>query len=358
MSSSLNPPRSGKDPLRMAVIGCGAATRLYAAPALERLERDGHLRVTRLFDPSTQAVDAVRDCLRSARPATSLEVALEEADLALIASPSALHARQSVIALERGLHVFCEKPMATSVEDADRVLAAAEASGRTLGIGLIRRHLPATRAIKELLANEAIGTLRTVSWFEGGPFAWPVGSPGYFTRAQSGGGVLQDIGTHGLDLLGWWLGPPEVVSYADDAMGGVEANAALHLRCGTAEVRMRLSRDWARPNRVVLTGERGDILWEINEPDEILLRLTGARPARLVTEPLEQGPMDFVSAYGTQIRDMIDAILSNGTPVASGRAGREVCALVETCYRTRTLIDMAWMSPHETARAARMGDAP
>jgi predicted dehydrogenase len=69
-----------------------------------------------------------------------------------------------------------------------------------------------------------------VEAFEGGQFDWPVRSTGYFTRAQSGGGVLQDIGTHVLDLLAWWFGEPEALLYEDDAMGGVEANCRIRVR--------------------------------------------------------------------------------------------------------------------------------
>lgn len=346
--------------MRIAVIGCGAATRLYAAPALARLERRGLARVTHLFDPASEAIEAVRPLLAAAQPAPSLEAALDGADLALIASPPALHATQCTLALERGLHVFCEKPLALTAAEADAVIAAAEATteagGRLLAVGLIRRHLPATRAIKALLDASALGPLRAVSWFEGGPFDWPVASAGYFSHAQSGGGVLQDIGTHALDLLAWWLGPPMLVDYADDAMGGVEANARLRLRCGGAEVEMRLSRDWARPNRVTLHGERGMIGWTVNEPLTLDLDLDGARPGRVTLgdEGGDESAGDFVSAYAAQVADVIDAIHSGRAPAVPVAAGREACALIEACYRARRHLDMPWFSSADRTRAAAL----
>ena len=337
--------------LGVTVIGCGAATRLYAAPALAQLEHRGLVRVTRLFDPAPTAIEAVRPLLASAAPAPSLEAALEGAELAVIASPPALHASQCAIALRRGLHVFCEKPMALTTADADDVMATAEASGRLLAVGLIRRNLPAARAIKTLLDAGTLGTPRSVSWFEGGPFDWPVASPGYFSLEQSGGGVLQDIGTHALDLLDWWLGPPELLEYADDAMGGVEANASLRLRCGAAEVRMRISRDWARPNRVILRGERGTIGWTVNEPLTLELDLEGVLPGLVTLDDGAGGTTDFVSTYAAQIKDVIDAIGARA-PAVPGATGRNACALIEACYRERRLLEMGWVPADERAQAA------
>lgn len=345
-------------PLRVAVIGCGAATRLYAAPALAQLEREGLATVIGLFDPSRTSIEAVRPLLSSAIPAPSLEAALESAELAIIASPPALHANQCVIALRCGLHVFCEKPMALTTRDADDVMATAEASGRLLAVGLIRRHLPAPRAIKAILAAGTLGKLRSVSWFEGGPFEWPVASADYFSFEQSGGGILQDIGTHALDLLAWWLGPPELLEYADDAMGGVEANASIRLRCGEAEVRMRLSRDWARPNRVTLRGERGTLGWMVNEPLTLELGLEGSLPGLVMLDDGTGGMTDFVSTYAAQIKDVIDAIRSRQAPAVPVAAGRNVCALIEACYRERRLLEMDWLPADEQAQAAIQASSP
>ena len=345
-------------PIRVAVVGCGAATRLYAAPALAELERRGLVRVTILFDPNPVATKAVQMVLPEALSATDLGAALEGAELALIASPPVLHAPQAIAALKQGLHVFCEKPMALGVAEAEAVISAAETAGRLVAIGLVRRYLPATGAIRVLLRGGALGRLRSIDWFEGGPFGWPVSSPGYFRREQSGGGVLQDVGTHALDLLNWWCGTVELLDYADDAMGGVEANARLRLLADGAEVRMRLSRDWERPNRVVIAGEIGSLEWEVNEPLRLELKLAGAPFAGpLSLDSASGAPEDFVAAYAAQLHDMTDAIRSGRSPMVPAAAGRDACALVEACYRARRPLEMAWFSVAERARAAALAGA-
>ncbi len=331
--------------LRVAVAGCGAATRLYGAPALARLSARGLVTVTALYDPDTTAVEAVRAMLSAATPVDSFTEMLGAADLAVIASPPSAHVEQTLEALHKGLHVFCEKPLALVEADAQCMVSTAAQCRRQLAIGLIRRHLPASRVIKGLLDRRALGRLRTVDWFEGGPFLWPVASARYFSNEESGGGVLQDIGTHALDLLSWWCGAPSLLAYEDDAMGGVEANALVRLDCNGANVRMRLSRDWARPNRVEIVGERGSIGWNVNDGLDLELTIdTAPSTGRLSLQEPPDGPLDFVWAYAAQLEEFIHTI-QHGRPLTTPvEAGVEVCALVEACYRSRRLMATPWIT--------------
>src|SRR3546814_11375224 len=93
--------------------------------------------------------------------------------------------------------------MAPSPEAGQQMLRAAETFVRPLQIGMVRRFLPAARMIRDMLENHALGTLKHIEIFEGGPFDWPISSPRYFSPGN--GGVLEDIGTHSLDLLRWWM---------------------------------------------------------------------------------------------------------------------------------------------------------
>lgn len=273
----LAPERAGRNTVRLVLAGCGAVTRAYYGPALARLERAGVLAVVGIFDPDEKAMASAREMLPKAAAMSRFGGLLAlGADAAIIASPPRFHADQAVEALEAGLHVFCEKPLATTICDADRIIAAASAKGLSAAVGLVRRQFPSTRSIKEMLESGAIGRLLTVTCFEGGPFDWPVGSPRYFGKMESGGGVLQDIGTHCLDLLNWWLGTPTDVHYSDDAMGGIEANCLVRLSYDETDVRVRLSRDWARPNRYHFEGDRGWIGWTVGDTETIEVGFTGA----------------------------------------------------------------------------------
>jgi predicted dehydrogenase len=340
-------------PVRVVLSGCGAVSRLYTAPALAQLASSGFIEVAAIYDPDSQALSALRKLLPSALPTPTFEAMLGTgAELAIIAAPPGFHAEQVIAALGAGLHVLCEKPLATRLADAERMLEKSAAIGRFLTVGLVRRHFPATRTIKEFLDCGLIGSVKSVSWFEGGPFDWPVSSPRYFSKEEAGGGVLLDIGTHCLDLLSWWLGSPTINAYEDDAMGGVEANCLLHLDCAGADVRMRLSRDWARPNQVVLHGSRGWIRWRTNDTLRVDITLSVAGiSGSLSSRDVAGNPPEFVRYFERQIADVVDAVRLNRPPVVPADTGRDVVALIEACYAARRPMKMGWFSEAERIRA-------
>jgi predicted dehydrogenase len=344
-------------PLAVVVLGCGAVTRVYYTPSLKRLSKDGVVRVVGVFDPDEGAMHRICSELPGVIPAaTPTELFRRGADIAIIASPPRFHAQQTIAALQAGMHVLCEKPIATSIDDADTMIAAAGAAARYLMVNLVRRQLPTAKLIRELLANGVIGRLRSIDCFEGGPFAWQVHSASYFDRSEAGGGVLQDIGSHCLDLLTWWLGPPASLRYEDDSMGGVEANCLVQLSFSTCTARIRLSRDWARPNIYRFDGDRGWLVWAVNDPDILELGMAGLSVDALLKlrNGAEGRSGSFEDCFTLQIAEIASAIRDGRPPAVSARAGRDVLALIEQCYRLRRPSVLPWLSPGEQGRAASL----
>ena len=350
-------------PLRIVIAGCGAVTRLYYVPSLQRLTACGTVRVVGVFDPDETAMRTICSALPDTVPsATADELFNLGAELAILASPPRYHTQQAICAFSKGLHVFCEKPIATSVEDADRMIAAADLARRHLAVNLVRRQMPAVKAIGELLGSRAIGGLRSIDCFEGGPFAWPISSARYFEMAELGGGVLQDIGTHCLDLLTWWLGPPLGVKYEDDRMGGVEANCRAELRFATCTARVQLSRDWARPNIYRFEGDAGQLTWSVNDTDLLELSSRTGLNATLKFRTLDQktvGQLDltFEDCFALQIAAMAGAIRDRKPPPVAAQAARDVLALIERCYRERQQLVLPWFNPAEQAKATQLAGA-
>lgn len=328
--------------MRIGISGCGAVAQLYYRPALQALNKTGEATLVGAFDPNERAAKRLCDGFPGARPVGSLEDLLAlSIDLLIVASPPAFHAEQACATAAAGIAVLCEKPMALTVGDAERMVEAARSGAAPVAVGMVRRFLNQPRTIRALLADRALGELQRIEIFEGGPFNWPIELPSYFDPA-GGGGVLEDVGVHVLDLLRWWLGEPDTLKFADDAMGGVAANCRIDLRFGSAEAAVRLSRDWHRPNGYRLIGDEGWLHWAIHERDELEM---GA-PGEAVGVELNGGSaaVNYQQAMADQIRAAICAIGGTFDPaLVSAEDGLRTTRLIEQCQQSRVPMAMVWL---------------
>lgn len=140
---------------------------------------------------------------------TDYEAALRnpEIDVVYVATPVAMHAPQTIAALQAGKHVLCEKPVALNHTEAWCMGEAADRAGRILGIAYYRRLYPNILRAKELIAQGAIGRpvlaeMNNHSWLPADSRGW------LLDPALAGGGPLYDIGSHRIDLLNFFFGKP------------------------------------------------------------------------------------------------------------------------------------------------------
>src|SRR5262249_6222030 len=129
-------------------------------------------------------------------------------DMVVIGSPSGLHAEQGVAAARQGLHVLVEKPLDTSLDRADELIAECKRAEVKLGVFFQDRVAPGVRKIKEMIEAGRLGKLILVSarlkWYR--PPEYYSSSRWRGTWALDGGGALINQGVHTLDLLLWLLG--------------------------------------------------------------------------------------------------------------------------------------------------------
>ncbi|MBM3498724.1 MAG: Gfo/Idh/MocA family oxidoreductase [Armatimonadetes bacterium] len=140
-------------------------------------------------------------------------LAREDIDVIDVATPNQLHREQVLAALEAGKHVYCDKPLAVTLEDARVMVAAARArSELSHGMALHCRFVPATMRARQLVEAGRIGRVYhfRAAYLHSGyedpqrPISWRL-------SREAGGGVLSDLGSHIIDLMGWLLGPYETV---------------------------------------------------------------------------------------------------------------------------------------------------
>jgi predicted dehydrogenase len=337
-----------KPPVPVVLSGCGAVTEAYYGPALQRLQHRGHIRVAGLHDVSPERLAVMRAHFPDAQMASRWMELLDGAPgLAIVASPPSAHVEQSIAALDAGMSVLCEKPVARNGAEAELVVDAARVAKGVFAVNMIRRHLPACRNIRTLLLNGVLGPVRRVDVFEGGRFDWPVRDAGYFSSEVSGGGVLADYGVHDLDLLTWWFGLPVLDSARDDAMGGVEANSLLELRSGDTHMRLRLSRDWPRPNRFRIEGDRGRLDWNTRDSLHVDLTLRGEAPMTIgVSDIAGKAGKDIIELFAAQLEMVLDATRhreSDNAAFVSATDAAATLALVEQAYAQRSSMSMPWL---------------
>ncbi|GAA3384051.1 hypothetical protein GCM10017750_56820 [Streptomyces racemochromogenes] len=237
-------------PVRLAIVGCGAAARGCHLPALPPLK--GDVQLTALIDRDPRQAEAALALYRELGGTDAEQVVLatdpaeaaDAFDAAVVVAPHTLHAPIVEALLAAGKHVLLEKPMTTSVEDARRLARTAAAEGApVLAMAHPRRLFPAYAWIKRLIDAGELGEVVRVDWSEGHPYAHEPVSWSMFDRRLAGGGVLTDTASHVFDTLLWWLGPDvEVVRAEDNSLGGVETDAHVRLRFGTTDVTCDFSR--------------------------------------------------------------------------------------------------------------------
>ena len=330
-------------PLNCIVIGCGAIVEFQYVPAIKALKQ---LNVLALVDPNPSRVEAIAAKFPGARSLT--HIGDVRADFAIVASPAAYHAEQAIAALNAGMHVLCEKPMAANAAEAERMVEAARRTGKLLAVGLFRRFFPATRTINDCILNATLGKAKRYSIAEGGEFNWPAVSATFFQKQHAGGGVLLDLGSHTLDLVQHWFGEPTKVSYEDDADGGLEATSCVQMEHpGGTTGEVRVSRDWRTANRYFIEFERGWIAWRPSEASKLEIGLVGgtfvgtvdlAEPANDWGEPgIGQPSLTYRQCFTEQLAQFVEAICTGGQPVVTGMDGLRNLKLIERCYELKRL---------------------
>lgn len=261
--------------LRIGLVGCGAIAS-YA-----HLRVLGHLRGAVLVAVADRDPEARARARRLARvPVHDRAEDLlgrDDVHALVICAPTPLHAELAVAAAVAGKHFYLEKPIATNVEDARRVVEAATRAGVVTAIGFNRRLHPLYQQARDVLRAGRIGRVRGVQMAFCEP-AVPGLMPQWRLRRATGGGVLLDLASHHIDSLCWFLG---------DEVGGVVASlsselsehdtARLQLSMqGGAEVQGFFSYRAGHADHLEFLGERGMLRVDRFRPT-LELRLCRAR---------------------------------------------------------------------------------
>lgn len=190
---------------KVGFLGVGWIGRHRMAAMIET----GAIEAAVISDPSPEMVAEAAKLAPEAAVVDGLDAMLAmNLDGVVIATPSALHAEQSIRALEAGAAVFCQKPLGRDAREAARVVQAARAADRLLSVDFSYRFTRGMQAIAGLLRDGALGRVFAVDLVFHN--AYGPDKPWFYDRAQSGGGCVMDLGVHLVDLALWALDFPDV----------------------------------------------------------------------------------------------------------------------------------------------------
>ena len=347
--------------LRVGIIGIG----FYAAGALiPALRETGKVDIVAISRRSPERLAKAQQELNIPEAYTDWREMLEKStlDAVVIATPPNTHADPALAALERGLHVFVEKPLAATFADAQRIVAATAKSDRVLMVGYNARGMGSWRTVKRKLSEGAIGTLQQISvsacvdarilwqgmvpnnlqdFMDPDAFYSDVLAPGNWRTnpAIVGGGMFADIASHIQDIMLWLANgsPAQVVSFAQSTASPTIISALAHLDNGVLlsiafndSVSGGETFSFYGEGRMTLYGNKGLLSanwtgYMSTEAEEIWLEQDGVRTK---VEP------EFATIHPAAA--FVATVLDGAPNICPARETARVVALTESAYRSAT----------------------
>jgi predicted dehydrogenase len=317
-------------PLGWGLIGAGDIARKRVAAAL-RDAPGGELVAISRARPELAESFAAAFGARHWHARWQGLIADRDVDAVYVATPVRVHAEQAIAAAEAGKHVLCEKPMAMTVAECDRIIAACRTNGVRLGVAYYRHFYPVIARIKAILASRALGdaVIAQVDAFEcfnpqpDHPRAWLV------RRADAGGGPMFDFGCHRIEVLLNLFGSVQrVTSLVSNRILEREvedtAVALLQFERGTSAT-VTVTHAACEPRDTLsIFGTRGSIHVKTLNAGELVVTIDGV-------ETGESHP-SAANIHQPLVEDFVDAVSNGRDPAVDGAIGRTVAFIEEQIY--------------------------
>mgnify|MGYP001826185961 FL=1 len=332
---------------KWGVWGSGGIARRRTIP--EGIARAGAAEVTHVYCRTDDVNREVAATFGARACADESELLASDCDVIYIATPVDLHVEEVTRCAEAGKHVFCEKPLGRTVDEAQGIVSACRSHGVKLGVGLMMRfHAQHAEALRMVTAGRigapVLGRAQLSCWYPPIEGAWRQ------DPARGGGGSLMDMGSHCIDLLEMFLGRTLRVrcmidSLVHDYASEDTAVVALEFETGAKGVVDVLFNvpDASSRNRLELYGSRGSILAEgtigQGEAGEMVACLEegeggyDAQQSRDSSGGIRIAP-DPVNMYRGEVEAFAQAVLDDTDPPVDGEAGLWNQRVVAAAYES------------------------
>lgn len=326
--------------LRIGIIGAGGIARVHAA-SYRKLE---NCQLVAVADVDAERGERLASEVGATYYPTAAQLLAEGAvDAVSVCLPHALHVDVTLQAAAAAKHVLCEKPIATSLADADRMIDACRAAGVRLMVGQTHRYYPAHVYAKRLLGDGQIGRLLFVN-----DVIWAAheGNENRAWRsdvAQNGGGIFMDNGIHAADRLRWFLdSEPTWVAARVGPGRGILAGE----EHGTALLGFANGVTATLQEAIGVPRSAGCCYLEFVGTEGVLrvdtwLGVKICRPGE--AERTLEVPGDLLPGFDAEIAEFLAAIREDRPPAITGEDARASLALIQAIYesaRTGQSIDL------------------
>ena len=264
-----------------------------------------------------------------------------EVTVVSIHTPNALHAEQAIAAARAGKHVFCDKPMATNVADAERIVRECDKAGVKLGVNFHNRHMPCFIETRRIVQSGEIGTVLMVQLeASAGVGARSVAATWRQDPAMAGLGTSMNVGTHVYDILRFILGSEIVTVSAmfDTAPGVMEKTSLTTFKFANGTLaQLNVNQSTPNPhNDFIIYGSKGRITGK---------GLTRSRAGGELQVLLNDGTSrnaeyPAIDAHAACVAGFSQALLDGSAPSASGIDGLRSVQLTDAMGKS------AWEGVH------------
>lgn len=330
--------------VKVGVIGCGSIARFRHLP---EYHAHPNVEIIAVCDVALERAQSVAQTYGAKAYTDYIELLNdEEINAVSVCTPNVFHAPMSIAALQAGKHVLCEKPMATTIEDAERMNEATNVSGKILMIGHNQRFVPSHQKAKAMIAKGELGKIYSfrTAFGHSGPEAWSIDGKDswFFKKDQAVIGAMGDLGVHKADLLRFLLGEEmrEVAAFVETSAKketNVDDTAVYILRTESGIIGT-LAASWSylkEDNSTIIYGEKAILRLEDDPTYSLIIHHVDGR-----TETLQLGHIQSNDEGGQHdsgvIRAFIDSIVNQKEPPITGMEGLKSLKVILAAIESNT----------------------
>lgn len=333
----------------IGIVGAGYMGRMHASC----YHRINGVRVVGVYDTDENAARRLADP-DGATPVTSLGdlLSLPGLDAVSVCTPDAQHRTAAVAAARAGKHILLEKPLATSLADAEAILDAARSAEVTLAMGFVSRFIDSYSAARQAVASGNIGQVATIQ-------ARRLNTKAAGARVALRDNVVDFLAVHDVDLLHWFAGPISSVNALADSYGYADAEgpdtAQLLLRFSSGAIG-HLHVSWAVPDTAPYRARAG---LEVVGTSGIVSLDSFDDRVGIWADSGSRFPLDWqlTGAFQAQAEAFIASVRDGTPPVASGEDGMAALRVVLAARESiRTGGAPVYVEPSDGNEAGALAD--